>query len=108
MDHPTTLPTNHNNDKCNAVILNEGVTVIDISGDATQREMEAWCAQIRAQSGQPVDWFTCGGRDVIKTTGDTQKVQRAILDLYPQLYNHVRARNPDADTRFLLRYNMRV
>lgn len=108
MSRPATLPSGYNTDKCNEDTRTRGVTVMDISGDATQQEMEAWCAQIRAQSGHDVDWFTFVGRDIIKTTGDTQQVQRAILDLYPQLYNQVRSRNPDADTRFLLHYNMRV
>lgn len=105
-----TLPTeyHYNNDTCNKDILDKGVTVIYMSGDATQQEMESWCSQIRTLSGQHVDWFTFGGGDVIRTVGDTTKVKSAILDSYPQLYNQVRARKPDADERFLLHYNMRV
>ena len=103
-----TIEYRYNPDTCNEEILGKGISVIVMSGEATQQEMETWCAQIRHRSGQGVDWFVCGGRDVIRTTGNTGTVKQAILELYPRLYNRVHARKPDADPRFLLSYNMRV
>ena len=101
----------YNSDYCNQDIFNNGVSIMNISGDATGQEMEDWCAQLRTRSGQPVDWMVCCGRDVIKTTGDVAKVKEAVIESYPQLYHTVLTRNREIDEdsrRFLLSYNMRV
>ena len=102
---------NYNSLSCNPTILRDGVTVMDISGDATRYEMEEWVSQLRLKSGQPVDWLVFCGRDVIKTTGDVTKVKEVALELYPQLYSTVVARKGSVDEyeqRFLLSYNLRV
>ena len=74
-------PALYSDDICNLDVFLHGVIVMDISGEATKKEMQEWCEQLRALSGQPVDWFVFCGRDVIKATGDLNRVKEATLSI---------------------------
>lgn len=98
-------------DQCNKNTFVRGTLVMELAGNATSEEMEAWCAQIRDRSGQPVDWYTSCGGDFIRTTGDVAKVKTTVLDLYPQLLNTVLTRKghvKEWDLPYVLPYIMRV
>lgn len=66
--------------KCNSDIFKNGTTVAIITG-ANATVIECFVKEIARSTGQPVDWYYAGGRAVVLTTGDVNKVRDA-LDLY--------------------------
>lgn len=89
----------------------QGTVIIELAGNATNAELEEWCAQIRKVSGQPVDWFSLAGGDFVTTTGDVALVKTTVMDLYPQLLQVVLNRKgpvKDYDLPYVLPYRLRV
>jgi len=63
--------------KCNPDIFENGVCVcIAAGGNAAM--IEELVKMIRRDTEQPVDWHYAGGRAVILTTGDVEKVRQSV------------------------------
>lgn len=67
-------------EKCDPTVYEIG-TVVFLTNTIRTKRMEPWIRNVRARSGQPVDWHWIGGRAVVKAMGDLDKVREAIIAL---------------------------
>lgn len=64
---------------CDSLIWETGISVAILTGPRAP-VMEAFVKSIAQETGEPVDWSYFGGRAVVKTTGDCDKVRAYIRD----------------------------
>lgn len=64
---------------CDAQVYENGITVALVVGVSADN-IEKYVQEIAKRSEQKVDWHYFGGRAVIKTIGDTEKVVQALCD----------------------------
>ena len=75
-DGPTPQP-------CDPKISSEGTTIF-IGDTIGSCAIERWVKKIAATSGQPVDWYWCGGRANVLALGDLEKVKAAVAEHKPE------------------------
>lgn len=70
-------PSGNDLPKCDPQIYKYGTQIAVIVGGSA-RLIERFIGEAREVSGQPIDWHYVGGRGLILTTGDIDKVRNVI------------------------------
>lgn len=68
--------------KCDVDIYENGKLVTVLSGASDV--IEAIVVEASKRSGEPIDWHYFAGRAVVKTTGDIEKAEEAVLACMPE------------------------
>ena len=73
-------PSSNDLPACNMNIYNNGVQVAVITGGSA-RLIQRYVQELAEYTGEPVDWHYVGGRGLILTTGNINKVREGIMSL---------------------------